>query len=108
MTKVERGVVKAPNQELQGLAATRSHGPRAGMPAVPELKKALHGGSADLTRQPSPVAPPSCRFDVDKARMPQPPAAFEPGKGEVPINPFLASASAIIRPLPIIDFAKPH
>ena len=50
------------------------------------------GGSADLTRQPSPVAPVNHRFNVDDARMPQPPAAVDPGKGAIPVNPFLASA----------------
>ena len=92
MAKVERGVVKPPNQELQGLAATRSHAPRAGAPATRGPNHApLQGGSADLTRQPSPVAPASCRFNVDDARMPQPPSAIEPGKGDVPVNPFLVS-----------------
>jgi hypothetical protein len=106
MAKVERGIVKPPNQELQGLGATRSHAPRAEVPAMPPLKPALHGGSADLTRQPSPVAPASCRFNVDNACMSQPPSAIEPGKGDVPVNPFLASGNAIIRTLPIIDDAK--
>ncbi len=106
MAKVERGVVKPPNQELQGLAATRSHAPRAGMPATPEPTPALQGGSADLTRQPSPVAPARYHFNVDNARMPQPPSASEPGKGEVPVNPFLASGTGIARVLPIFDAAK--
>ena len=108
MANVERGVVKPPNQELQGLAAIRSHAPRAGMAATPEHKTVLQGGSADLTRQPSPVAPPSTFFNVDNARMAQPPSAIDPGKGEVPINPFLASGPGIVRALPIIDYAKPH
>jgi hypothetical protein len=108
MAKVERGVVKPPNQALQGLAATRSHSPRAGLPAIPDTKSALQGGSTDLTRQPSPVAPVSCRFNVDNARMPQPPSAIKPGKGDVPVNPFLAANSGIIRTLPIIDDAKQH
>ena len=57
MAKVERSVVKPPNQELQGLAATRSTAPRAacrrraGPNAPPD--PAIPGGSADLTRQPS-------------------------------------------------------
>jgi hypothetical protein len=106
MAKVDRGIVKPPNQELQGLAATRSHAPRGGTPAIPRPKPALQGGSADLTRQPSPVAPASCHFNVDSACMAQPPSAIEPGKGDVPVNPFLASGSAITRALPIIDDAK--
>jgi hypothetical protein len=106
MAKVDRGIVKPPNQELQGLAATRSHAPRAEMPVMPCPKPAPQGGSADLTRQSSPVAAASCRFNVDNACMPQPPSAIEPGKGDVPVNPFLASGAAVIRVLPIVDGAK--
>jgi hypothetical protein len=108
MAKVDRGIVKPPNQELQDLAATRSRTPRAEMPVVQRPNSTLLGGSADLTRQPSPVAPTSCRFHVDNARMPQPPSAIEPGKGEVPVNPFLASGNAIIPGFPFIDDAKQH
>ena len=111
MAKVERGVVKPPNLELQGLAATRSA--RAASRACLRSRgpnSALHagdpGGSADLTRQPSPVAPVSHRFNVDDARMPQPPAAIEPGKGAVPVNPFLASDPGIVRAIAIADDAK--
>ena len=101
MAKVERGVVKPPNQELQGLAATRSQAPRAGGPAARGSNSSIlagdPGGSADLTRLPSPVPPMSHRFNVDDAKMPQPPAAIEPGKGAVPVNPFLASGPGIAR-----------
>jgi hypothetical protein len=107
MAKVERGIVNPPNQELQNLATTRSQTPRAEMPALPPSTPALLGGSADLTRQPSPVAPTSSRFNVDDARMPQPPSAIEPGKGDVPVNPSVASGSVIVRAFPFND-AKQH
>jgi hypothetical protein len=107
MAKVERGIVNPPNQEFQNLATTRSQAPRAEMPALPPPTPVLLGGSADLTRQPSPVVPTSFRFNVDDARMPQPPSAFEPGKGDVPVDPSDACGSAIIRAFPFND-AKQH
>jgi hypothetical protein len=110
MAKVERGVVTPPNQELQGLSATRSRAPAAGGPASRKPPAAFYGsdpgGSADLTRQASPVAPASHRFDVDNAFMPQPPAATEPGKGAVPVNPFLASGPGLARSTTLPDDAK--
>jgi hypothetical protein len=32
------------------------------------------------------IKPPNHRFDVGMAKMPQPPAAKEPGKGDVPVG----------------------
>lgn len=32
--------------------------------------------------------PPDHRFNVDTARMPQPPAAVEPGTGMIPVGPW--------------------
>jgi hypothetical protein len=110
MAKAERGVVKPPNQELQGLAATRSAVPRAGAPRACGSNATVHagdpGGSADLTRQPSPVAPIDQRFNVDNARMPQPPAAVEPGKGAVPVNPFRATEPNVVKAIATYDDAK--
>jgi hypothetical protein len=39
----------------------------------------------------SPVHPPDHRFNVNHAKMPQPPSAIEPGKGAVPVNPWDAA-----------------
>jgi hypothetical protein len=112
MANVERGVVKPPNQQLQGLAATRSAVPPAAVPRLRGPNSALHagdpGGSANLTRQVSAVAPINQRFNVDDARMPQPQSAIEPGRGDVPINPFLASGPGIARAKSIPDDAKPR
>jgi hypothetical protein len=109
MRKVERNIVKPPNQELQGLSATRSAAPRAGVPESRGSNSSLFagdpGGTADLTRRPSPVAPLSQRFNVDLAQMPQPPAACEPGKGAVPVNPFLAAGPGLARAVPTDDDA---
>lgn len=39
-------------------------------------------------REPSPVKLPDHRFVAKDSKMPQPPAAREPGKGSIPIEPF--------------------
>jgi hypothetical protein len=110
MFKVERGVIKPPNLDLQGLAATRSQAPAPGRPTAHPANSRLTagdpGGSANLTKAVSPIAPASHRFDVDRAFKPQPPAAVAPGKGAVPINPFLASTAGVARAVPIDDDAK--
>lgn len=112
MAKVERNVVKPPNQELQGLASTRSQAPRA-VAAAPRgpnsvLLSGDPGGSADLTRKVSPVKPASSRFSVDNAQMPQPPSALEPGSGTVPVNPFFPNGPGIARSRQIADDAKQY
>ena len=33
------------------------------------------------------------RFDVSQVQMPQPASAIEPGKGQVPVNPFMPSGA---------------
>jgi hypothetical protein len=110
MANVERGVVKPPNQQLQGLAATRSAVPPVAVPQLRSPNSALQagdpGGSANLTRHASAVAPINQRFNVDHARMPQPQSAIEPGRGDIPINPFLASGPGIARAKSIPDDAK--
>ena len=109
MAKAERNVVKPPNQELQGLASTRSAAPRPnaadsrGPNAAPY--PGLAGGSADLTRQPSAVAPVNHRFDVDHAQMAQPAAAVDPGKGAIPVNPSPAARSAVAKAVWLPDDA---
>jgi len=92
MPNVERSPITPPNEMLQGLAKTRSatpaasgsmvHGPHAG------LRDGDPGGSGPLTRSASPVRAPDHRFNVENAKMPQPPSATEPGTGAVPIYPF--------------------
>ncbi len=92
MSKVERGVIKAPNTSLNGLAQTRSTTPDAGRPTAPQpnvLPRGVPvGGSGPLTRSASPVSRPDHRFNVENAKMPQPPSAVEPGTGAVPIYGF--------------------
>jgi hypothetical protein len=94
MPNVERGVVMAPNTMLQGLGQTRSMAPSAGLAATHEpnlgLKNGAAGGSSPLTRLASPVSVPNHRFNVDNAKMPQPPSVTQLGTGAVPIYPYNA------------------
>jgi hypothetical protein len=87
-----RGVVQPPNEARPGgNRANNGYLPLASA-AGPDLSPHRGGdrckGSAPLGRTASPVHPPDHRFDVDKAKMPQPPSAIEPGKGAIPVNPW--------------------
>jgi hypothetical protein len=110
MARVERGVINPPNQGLQGLDANRSHH-RSPDEAPPRPSSATAngnapGGSADLSKVVSQVVLPSHRFSVDTVFAPPAPAAVEPGKGAVPVNPFLASGPGIARAATLADDAQ--
>jgi len=86
-----RGVVKPPNEAGPGgNRASNSYVPLGGA-AGPELACDRGGdrrrGCVPLGGVASPMHPPGHRFDVDDAKMPQPPSAVEPGKGAIPVNP---------------------
>lgn len=63
-----------------------------GTPAPNENLRNNRGSSNDPSRgvpqSATPPVIPSNRFDVSKAKMPQPPSVVEPGKGAVPIMPW--------------------
>ena len=62
-------------------------------------------GSFPLGGSGSPVNPPNNRrFSVGDVEMPQPASAIEPGKGAVPVNPFLPGG-AVAHSLPVADMA---
>jgi hypothetical protein len=109
MSRVEKGVVRPPNEDLQHLDQRRSTTPAAGAPAAHEpnrlLRNGAAGGSASLTRLASPVSTPDNRFNVDNAKMPQPPSAIEPGTGAVPVYAF-SPTGLPNRALPESDSAK--
>ena len=71
MSKVERGVVKAPNLNLHDLGAKRSMTPTAGASATHSPDRARGsadpGGCGSLTKSASPVSTPDHRFNVDQA-----------------------------------------
>ncbi len=112
MAKSSHGMIKAPDQALQGLAATRSQIDPASKPKTPRADvsaiKHAAGGSANLTPLPSPIKPADHCFDIKAAAMRQPAAAVEPGKGAVPINPFLACGPGLARATTLSDDAKPR
>jgi len=85
------GVVKPPNEAGPGgnrahngylpLGGTAGPLPPAGLVGGNRLN-----GSSPLGEIASPVHLPSQRFDVETAKMPQPPSAIEPGKGAIPVE----------------------
>jgi hypothetical protein len=91
-TKVEHGVVKAPNNVLRAnKAAHVSMTPASGRASfdVPNLH--LHNGDVRTNQMPLKKGPaatkaPDHRFAITDAKMPQPKSAVKPGKGLVPIQ----------------------
>jgi hypothetical protein len=110
----QRGVVKPPNQgDFKGDQRTNGFLPLsgAGLPVtLSNLSRSMRGdagGSADLARHASPVIPANARLaDGDPGYTSQPDSAVEPGKGAIPINPFLASGPGLARATWIADDAK--
>lgn len=87
------GVVHPPNQTgLGGNRAKNSYLPLSG--STPSELAPHHvggdrrNGCFSLDAIDSPVNPPDHRFNVDCAKMPQPPSAIEPGTGDIPVNPW--------------------
>jgi hypothetical protein len=113
MPNVERDVVKTSSLPAN-MGDKRNNGflplgggPSATHPANEAYKGGdRRGGSADLTGLASPVHTPDHRFNIGNAKMPQPPAAFEPGKGAVPVYPFIPGGQGINRVEPEADTAK--
>ncbi len=113
MANVERDVIKPPNQ--QGPAGSRaangymplSRDPSPTHPSnEPGAAGDRRGGSANLMGPPSPVKTPDHRFNVEDAKMPQPPAAVEPGKGAVPVIPGVPGGQGVNAVYPAADMAK--
>jgi hypothetical protein len=91
-----RGVVHPPNQaDPGGNRANHSYLPLGGSahPGTPPHRDGgdRRNGCVPLGGMASPVHPPDHRFDVDTAKMPQPPSALEPGRGAIPVNPWDAA-----------------
>jgi hypothetical protein len=87
------GVITPPNETGPGgNRANNGFLPLGGSPG-PIPPAGLGGGdrrngSFPLGGMASPVHPPANRFNVETAKMPQPPSAIEPGKGEIPVSPW--------------------
>ncbi len=105
-----RSVVAPPNEAgACGNRANNSYLPLAGAegPVAPlHHGGARRNGSAPQGGMASPVCRPDHRFEVDRAKMPQPPSAIEPGKGAIPVNPWDA-AGAPNHALPQPDSGRP-
>jgi hypothetical protein len=89
------GVVQPPNET--GPGGNRAH--NGYLPLVGSAGPLPPGGPGGGDRRngcvplagiASPVHLPVDRFDVETAKMPQPPSAIEPGKGAIPVNPWNA------------------
>jgi hypothetical protein len=90
------GVVKPSNEAgAGGNRANNSYLPLGGSagPLPPSGPGAgdRRNGCVPLGGIASPVHLPVDRFDVETAKMPQPPSAIEPGKGAIPVNPWNAA-----------------
>ena len=115
MGSVQRGVVKGSN--VEGSAGNRANNGfvplGGGAPTVhpanmPGATGDRRSGSFPLGGGASPIDPPNAkRFDVGMVQMPQPASAIEPGKGMVPVNPFLPSGSPALIGGQIADEARP-
>lgn len=96
MGAVQRGVVRGSNQEGAG-GDHRSNGflPLSGGAAtvhpanMPGAIGDRRGGSASLAGMAPAIQRANDRFNVDQVQMAQPASAIEPGKGAIPVNPFL-------------------
>jgi hypothetical protein len=99
MGQVQRGVVKGSNKEgLGGDGRTNGFMPLSGgastvQPSNMGMGGDKRSGSFPLSGGTPMVKPPEHRFNVSDVQMPQPASAIEPGKGAIPVNPFLPSGA---------------
>jgi hypothetical protein len=109
---VQHGVVKGSNKEGSG-GDMRNNGflPLGGGASTvhPANRQGPGGdrrdGSFPLAGSASPVNPPNAkRWDVGMVGMPDQPFPAEPGKGAIPVNPFMPGGAAA-RALPEPDMA---
>ena len=107
---VQRGVVKGSNKEGPG-GDDRNNGflgLSGGASTVHPANQAMGGdrrnGSFPLAGGAPAIQRNMERFNVDQVGMPDQPFPDEPGKGAVPVNPFLPGGAAA-RSLPVADMA---
>jgi hypothetical protein len=107
---VERGVVRGSNKptvrgdDRENGFLSLAGGPSAARPSNESGPRGdRRNGSFPLAEMGSPVSPPnSRRFSVGEGLTPQPASQIEPGKGSVPVNPFLPGGG-VARSLPVSD-----
>jgi hypothetical protein len=113
MGSVQRGVVRGSNKEGPGGDhRNNSFASLAGgaSPISPnEMKDGdRRAGSFPLAGGAPAIARNMERFDVSQVLMPQPASAIEPGKGQVPVNPFLSSGATARVAGQVADEARPR
>jgi hypothetical protein len=117
MGQVERGVVRGSNDQApRGDHRNNGFLPLSGGPATVHPANMADGGdrrmgSFPLSSGGSPVNPPNAdAFRWNPSMVPntssgQPGSAVQPGRGDVPVNPFLPGGAAA-RSLPVADEAR--
>ena len=114
MGQVERGVVRGSNKEGPGgdgrnnSFASLAGGASTVHPANMGMGGDRRNGSFPLSGGAPAIQRNMERFDVDQVQMPQPASAIEPGKGTVPVNPFLPGGAAARVAGQVADEAKPR
>ena len=105
-----RGIVQPPNED--GPGGNRAHngylplvGAAGPLPPGGPVCGDRRNGSFPLGEIVSPVQLPAQRFDVETAKMPQPPSAIELGRGAIPVVPWDA-AGRPSRVLPVADMPE--
>lgn len=117
MSKVQRGVVKPPNNENRGPKGNRinSSGPMGHeAPAAKPPNATIHNGDTNnsfmpLAKRPGTVqgSNPGNKFNVDNARDGyDDPPVMAPGTGAVPVNPFNEAGNPNKIGVPLRDTAK--
>ena len=107
---VQRGVVKGSNMESPaGNMKNNGFLPLGGGAGTVHPSNQGPGGdkrsgSFPLSASGPGITPPNHRFAVGQVGMPDQPFPAEPGKGAVPVNPFLPGGAAA-RSLPVSDMA---
>lgn len=98
MANVERNAIPTPPNQTLG-SAVNSSGPQGRSASTVHAPNAMvHDGNANngflpMTKQASTVqgSNESFRFNVQDAKMPQPPSVLQPGPGAIPVNPFMGA-----------------
>ena len=115
MPAMERNVVKPPNEstfksrdgDKRNSYMGLTPGASTAKPSNERFKDGDPGFSGFSAREGSPVKPPNERLkDGDPGySAPFMPATVEPGRGAVPVNPFMAGGVAV-KSMPVSDMAK--
>lgn len=113
MGKVQRGAVPVPNEQMKGNHVNSSSPLGRHAPATKAPNAGIHNGDINngflpMAKHASQCSPPnnSTRFDVNDARdgYDNPPVA-SPGRGAIPVNPFMDNGNPNRASVPLYDDA---